>query len=188
MAADCQHANQAKRWQHIDRGQEAAADLGSVKRHGPDLISLTEQLARLHAFGAETLDDANPRDGFFDHGGQRCLTVLHRHHGGMNLAAESARRQVDQRQWRQRNKRQQRVACEEQHQNRGNLKQVADGERNHHHERLQLLQIARGSAHQLTRLGVIVIPNIESDDVVEQPFTQHSLGATAFAKRQPAPP
>jgi hypothetical protein len=66
--------------------------------------------------------------------------------------------------------------------------QVRRGERDHHDEALDLLQVARRTAHQLPGLGVVVVGHVQPQDVGEQLLAQLGLGEAALAEREPSAP
>ena len=67
------------------------------------------------------------------------------------------------------------------------LHHVRQSERNHDDEALHEAEIARGAAHQLTRLRNVVIPDVQSLQVREETFAQRCLGRSTFAECDPTP-
>ena len=188
MPTDPENEDQTDRRQDVDCRQEARPDPCCIQRDAADLVGLLSELGGLHPFGTETLDHPNTGHALFNHRRQRCLTDLDGHHGRMDRGAEPSRREVDERQRCKGEQGQQRIAVDEQNQDRDQLEQVADHQRDHHDERLQLLQVARCAAHQLTRLGVIVIADVQAEDVIVQPLAQTRFGGPALAEGEPPPP
>ncbi len=60
--------------------------------------------------------------------------------------------------------------------------EVRHGDRDHHDERLDLLEVARRTAHQLAGLGTVVVADVQRHDVVEQLLAQAGLGPAGLAK------
>ena len=85
--------------------------------------------------------------------------------------------------------REERLRREQHHDDRDDHRQVGRGDRDHHDEALDLLQVAGRAAHQLTGLGVVVVADVQPHDVREQLLAQPRLGQPALAERdQAAPP
>ena len=54
---------------------------------------------------------------------------------------------------------------------------------NHHDEHLDLVEVARGAAHQLTGLGSVVVADVQRHDVAEESLAESGLGPPGFAER-----
>ena len=59
---------------------------------------------------------------------------------------------------------------------------VGDGERDHHHEGLHLLEIGVAAAHQLTGLHLVVVGEVEALDVGEQSVAEPLLDQPCLAE------
>ena len=188
VPTDAQHGDHAQVRQQVERRQERAADLRRVERDASDVVGLDAQLVGLHLLGTEPLDHPNAADALLDDGGELRLLDLHRQHRRMDAVREALRQQVDDRQRRQGDEREQRLRREQHHDDRGDHRQVGRSDRDHHDEALDLLQIARRAAHQLPGLRVIVEADVQSHDVREQLLAQSGLGHPALAKGEQAPP
>ena len=132
--------------------------------------------------GAEPLHDPDPADGLLDHGGEIGLFGLHREHRGMDRLGEPPSGDVHQRQRRQGDERQQRVGDEQDHRDGDDHRRVRQRDRDHHHEVLDLVEIARRPAHQLAGLGPVVVADVERHDVAEQLLAQPGLGPSRLAE------
>jgi len=111
-----------------------------------------------------------------------CCTAKHRR---VNAAREPTGQQVDERQGRQREQREIRLRHEQQHDDGDDHGQVGQRDGDHHHEGLQLLQVRRGSTHQLTGLGAIVVTHVQAQQVVEDLLAQSGLDPATLPKRPP---
>ena len=188
MAAVAEHGDQPERRQQVDCRQEPAADSRSLQRHLADVIGFLAQLLELHVLGAETFHDAHARHALFHHAGKLRLLVLHREHRRVDARREPPRCDVDERQRCERDNREAPVGGDENHGDRDELRDVAQRDRDHHHELLHLLQVARGAAHQLARLRAVVVAHVQSLDVGIDPLAQHRLGPAALAECEIAAP
>ena len=63
---------------------------------------------------------------------------------------------------------------------------VGDRERDHHHERLDLLEVGVGPAHQLTGLGAVVEREVEPLEVGEEPLAQVGLDPAGLTEGEVA--
>jgi hypothetical protein len=137
---------------------------------------------RLHPFGAESLHDTHAADRLLDDGGEFGLLGLHLQDGGVDRRREPPSGDVDERQRRQRDQRQNRVGHEQDDRRSEDHPEIRHRDRDHHHERLDLLEVARRAAHQLAGLGAVVVPDVQRHDVVEQPLAQSGLGPACLSE------
>lgn len=185
VPTECKNCDQAERRQEIDPRQESTADLRRTERHLTNVVGLLAQFRHLRTLGTEALDDANARDRFLDDVGQLCLFGLNCQDRRMDGVAETASQQVDERKRQQGNEREQRLAEGEDHHDEENLHHVRQREGNHHDECLHQTEVARRSAHQLPRLGDVVVADVQALEVGEQPLAQRRFGRAAFAEGNP---
>ena len=188
VTTDGEHRDEAEVRQQIERRQERAAYSRRLQRHGANVVGLHAQACCGDTFCAEALDDAHPADRFFHDGGELCLLGLHRQHRWVDPARKPGRKDVQERQRRERDEGEQGLLYGEHDHDREHHHQVRCGDRNHHHEALDLQQVAGRPAHQLTGLGVVVIRDVQMQDVREELLAQLGLGEPALAEREPPTP
>ena len=68
------------------------------------------------------------------------------------------------------------------HQTAADGDQVGDGERDQHHDVLDLLEVVVGPAHQLAGLLAVVEGEVQALEVGEEPVAQHRLGPAGLAE------
>ncbi|TPW16400.1 MAG: hypothetical protein FD127_143 [Acidimicrobiaceae bacterium] len=188
MPSEAEHGDQAQVREQVERREERAAHLRGLQRHLANVVCLDAQLVGLHSLGPEALHHAHTRHRLLDHGRKSGLLGLHREHRRVDPPREALGENVDQRQWREGDDREQRLRGEQHDHHRAHHCQVGCGYRDHHHEPLDLHQVARGPAHQLAGLHPVVVADVESLDVLEQLLAQQGLGVATLAEREPAAP
>ena len=186
VPADAEHGDQPERRQQVDRRQVARPHARRLHRHALDVVGLGAQLVGLHLLGAEALDHPHPGDRLLDDRGELRLLGLHRQHRRMDRRREPRRRDVDEREWGERHQCEERIGDEQDDDHAGDEGEVRDRERDHHDERLHLVEVARRAAHQLPCLGAVVVADVQPEDVVEQALAHPRLGQPALTERDVA--
>ena len=115
------------------------------------------------------------------------MFLLNGQYRRVNTPRESTRQNVDEGQWRQREDRQVGLRGEQQRDDRDDHGQVGQRDRDHHDERLQLLQVRRGATHQLAGLHAVVVSDVQTKQMIEDALAQAGLYPTALTEGHPAP-
>ena len=176
MAPVAEHRDQAEVGEQLHRREEAGPDASGAHRLAEDVVGLLREPAGLHALGAEPLHHSHPRDRLLDDGGEL---------GGLAPGCPSPRGGVGGRSACAAMLRNGRLpsassvssgSIVEQDDGDGEHRDgVGDRQRDHHDERLDLLEVGVGAAHELTGLRVVVEAEVELLDVREEPVAQVSL-------------
>ncbi len=137
----------------------------------------------MHAFGTESLDDTHTADGFLDDSREFGLLGLDGEYRRMNGSREAAPENLDERERREREQRQLPVGDQQNDRDGADHREIREGDGNHHDEHLDLVEVARGAAHQLTGLGSVVVSDVQRHDVAEESLAESGLGPPGFAER-----
>ena len=181
-----QDSDQPDLGQQLHRRQVLRPDPCRLDRLATDVVGLDAELVGLDPLGTEPLDDADPAHGLFDHRGELGLLRLHGEYRRVDRPRESATCHLDQRERGEGEDGELPVGDEQDDRHRDDHREVRQGDRDHHHEHLDLVEIARRATHQLPGLGPVVVADVQRHDVTEEPFAQPGLGPAGLAEREEA--
>jgi oligopeptidase B len=167
--------DEAEGGQQLERRQVRGPDPGGGHRAVEHVVGLGGQPAGLGLLGPVALDHPDAGHRLLHDLGQLGQLLLEAHDLGVQAGGEALGQDVDQRQGTQGQQRQVGVGGEQDHRDRQHRDGVGQRQRDHHEEELDLLQVGVGAAHQLAGGRLVVVPEVQPGEVLEQAATQVGL-------------
>ena len=175
VAPDPEDHDQPQVGQQLEAGEEPGPGPGGGHRLVVDVLGLGGEAAGLDPLGAEALDDPDAGDRFLDDRGELGRLALDAHDAGEQAAREPGGEHVEERQRAEGEQGEDRVDHGQDDGHGDDGDGVGDGQRDHDHELLDLLEVGVGPAHQLSGLGLVVEREVEPLEVGEQAVAQVGL-------------
>ena len=175
MAAVPEDRDQRDRGQEVDERQEAGAQARGRKCAVEHRVGFGVEAALLHPLRAEPLHDPHARDALLDHSREVAELLLELERDGRDATGEARRGDVEERK-RAQGEQRERDALQHHHDDDADEDERARrGERDEHHDLVDLLDVADRAGHQLSGLGLVVEGEVQPLEVREQALPEVGL-------------